>query len=119
MLNSLEIGPQRRPAPRPSAQERTVQASRRSAICFDLSLEQQRLYNRGYMRRWRAASKNRKREKQTRHRAWLKRKLNGDRKRSPRVCAFCNYRQSVTTVARLEPLPRGFVEVRLPYCGEC
>lgn len=119
MLNSLEIGPQRRPAPRPSAQERTVQASRRSAICFDLSLEQRRRCKRDYMRRWRAAPKNRKREKQTRQRAWLQRKLNGDPKRSLRVCAFCNYRQSVTTVARLEPLPRGFVEVHLPYCGEC
>jgi hypothetical protein len=91
----------------------------RSASGFDVLLEQQRLSKRDYMRRWRAAPKNRKREEQTRHRAWLKRKLNGDRKRSPRVCAFCNHRMSVTIVPRLKPLPNGFVEVRLPYCGEC
>ena len=119
MLNSLEIGPQRRPAPRRSAQERAAPVPTRPANYFDLSLEQRRRCKRDYMRRWRAAPKNRKREKQTRQRAWLQRKLNGDPKRSLRVCALCNYQQSVTTVARLEPLPRGFVEVHLPYCGEC
>jgi hypothetical protein len=36
-----------------------------------------------------------------------------------RLCSFCHQREPVATIRRLKPIPGGFVEVHVPYCGEC
>lgn len=92
-------------------------------------LEKRRRYNRLYMRAWRTHPANITAERQNRARWHYQRKLrealqrteDSDKKVNP-VCGFCRKQQPVTKVWRLEIrdlAPRGYVEVRVPYCGEC
>lgn len=89
-------------------------------------LQKRRIYNRLYMRSWRADPRNRACEREHRAQWHYARKLRdfdshasdlGDP-----VCGFCHKNPPVTKVWRLEIrdlAPRGYVEVRVPYCGEC
>jgi len=76
-------------------------------------------YKRDYMRQWRARPENAQRELQTRQRAYAHQKLDRAAPGLRRVCGFCRQRAPVETVIRLVPVPTGFVERRVPYCGEC
>lgn len=93
-------------------------------------LEKRRQYNRRYMRAWRADPLRQSRERENRERWNYERKLReaqSDRipytnERGERVCGLCRRQPPVTEIVRLqvcEGAPRGYVEVRIPYCGEC
>lgn len=96
---------------------------------FDAS--RRRLYNRLYMRRWRADVVHLALERANRRRWHYERKLReatksevDDRtgRRMPRVCAYCGKHAHGKDVVRLvacESAPEGFAEVRVPYCGKC
>jgi hypothetical protein len=92
--------------------------------------EKRRRYNRLYMRSWRADPRHQACEREHRERWHYERKLrNALRKHDPYaddrgepVCGFCRKNPPVTRVWRLESrdlAPRGYVEVRVPYCGQC
>lgn len=93
-------------------------------------LEKRRRYNRLYMRGWRADPAHSARERANRERWHYERKLrtalhvsdsNADG-RPVSTCGFCRKNPPVTRVWRLEIrdlAPRGYVEIRVPYCGEC
>ena len=87
--------------------------------------EGRRRYNREYMRRWRANPANLARERANRKEWHYLRKLRSAMAPLPEgrlLCAFCHRRASVRRVSRLEVvqgIPGGFVEVKVPYCGEC
>jgi hypothetical protein len=96
----------------------------------DALIKKKRRYNREYMRSWRAVPGHQARERENRERWHYERKLRealrahhrcaGDH-REP-LCGFCRKSPPITKVWRLEVrdlAPRGFVEVRVPYCGEC
>jgi hypothetical protein len=88
-------------------------------------------YNRAYMKRWRANPRHAEREQLNRRRSYRSRKQRTARKRIPGVyrnlrgdlfCAFCRRRRSVEVVTRLKHSATDasrYVEVRMPYCGEC
>lgn len=90
-----------------------------------------RLYNRHYMRRWRADVLHLALERANRRRWHYERKLREARNNevdgrterpTPRVCAYCGKHAHGKDVVRLvacESTPEGFVEVRVPYCGKC
>ncbi len=89
-----------------------------------------RRYNRLYMRTWRANPAHLAAERANRERWHYERKLRsalkehsaGDGDHSNPACGFCRRHPPVTKVWRLEIrdlAPRGYVEVRIPYCGEC
>ncbi len=90
-----------------------------------------RLYNRNYMRRWRADAVHLALERSNRRRWHYERKLReatnnevDDRtgRQAPGVCAYCGKHAHGKDVVRLvvcEGAPEGFVEVRVPYCGKC
>jgi hypothetical protein len=92
-------------------------------------LAARRRYNRLYMRAWRACPANMAAERRNRARWHYERKLRqalGNNlmcgKRAEPVCGFCRKLFPVTQVWRLEIrelAPRGYAEVRVPYCGEC
>lgn len=95
-------------------------------------VEDKRRYNREFMRRWRAdpfhlaAERAQRRQryyavhKQRRmeRRATSRPASEGDEK----LCGFCWKRPALRKIVRLqvsESAPDGYVEVRIPYCGEC
>lgn len=89
-----------------------------------------RAYNRAYMRAWRADPRNLARERAARQRAYFVRKLREAlHERLPStndcglpLCGFCRRLSSVGQILRLrvcEHARRGYVQVRVPYCGEC
>lgn len=92
-------------------------------------LAERRKYNRIYMRAWRARPANLATERRNRARWHYERKvrealrhesLAGDEAQV--VCGFCRKQAPVAQVWRLEICdlaPRGYAEVRVPYCGEC
>jgi hypothetical protein len=92
-------------------------------------LAERRKYNRLYMRAWRAQPANSAAERRNRARWHYERKLREAlrrdlhvTKRAEPVCGFCRKLAPVTQIWRLEIrdlAPRGYVEVRVPYCGEC
>jgi hypothetical protein len=93
-------------------------------------LEKRRTYNRLYMRSWRADPRHRARDRDNRERWHYERKLRDalraqhfySEEHAVSVCGFCRRNPPVTKVLRLEIrdlAPRGYVEVRVPYCGEC
>jgi hypothetical protein len=93
-------------------------------------LERRRRYNRLYMRSWRADPRHRARERAHRQQWHYERKLRDSLRaydpyagaRGDPVCGFCRKSPPITKVWRLEIrdlAPRGYVEVRVPYCGEC
>lgn len=93
-------------------------------------LARRRRYNRLYMRRWRADPAHETRERAKR-REWYyerKRREAGEilqpftNYRGEPVCGFCCKNPPVTRIARLricEGRRGGYVEVLVPYCGEC
>jgi hypothetical protein len=93
-------------------------------------IEKRRRYNRLYMRSWRADPRHQACERANRERWHYDRKIRealraqlacADVHADP-VCGFCRKSPPITKVWRLEIrdlAPRGFVEVRVPYCGEC
>jgi hypothetical protein len=93
-------------------------------------VEKRRRYNRLYMRGWRADSAHSARERANRERWHYERKLrnalrvsaSNTENRSIPTCGFCRKNRPITRVWRLEIrdlAPRGYVEIRVPYCGEC
>jgi hypothetical protein len=93
-------------------------------------LEKRRRYNRLYMRHWRADPRHQAYERANRERWHYERKLRSAQRSDYRsadkcgvpVCGFCRKSPPVMRVMRLEIreyAPRGYVEVRIPYCGEC
>jgi hypothetical protein len=95
-----------------------------------LFLEKRRIYNRLYMRSWRADPRHRACEREHRQQWHYARKLRDALRvhhphandRGCPVCGFCRKNPPVTKVWRLEIrdlAPGGYVEVRVPYCGEC
>jgi len=93
-------------------------------------LAARRQYNREYMRRWRAAIRNYEKERECRERAYFARKKLDAFEEFPAVtmthdesvCGICRRLPATCEVMRLRissRTPGGFVEVRLPYCGQC
>ena len=92
-------------------------------------LAERRRYNRLYMRAWRARPANSAAERRNRTRSYYERKVRKALlaelhapKAAEAVCGFCRKLAPITQVWRLEirdRSPRGYVEVRVPYCGEC
>jgi hypothetical protein len=93
-------------------------------------VEEKRVYNRSYMRRWRADPRHAAREQLNRRRSYRRSKmrpsrkpLSGDRdSRGELFCGFCRKRRPIMLVTRLKS-PAGeasrYVEIRIPYCGQC
>jgi hypothetical protein len=93
-------------------------------------LERRRRYNRRYMRRWRADPAHEALEREKRRQWYNERKAREARDqllpftndRGEPVCGFCWKSPPVTQIVRLricESVPQGYVEVRIPYCGQC
>ncbi len=93
-------------------------------------LLERRRYHREYMRRRRSDPQFDAREKTSRDRRRLARKLQMASSGAPgdatnpnaRFCALCGLRASTTEIVRLrivEDSPGGYVKVRIPYCGQC
>ncbi len=80
--------------------------------------EEHRRYNRAYMRRWRADPRHRDRERANRENCQYLRKLRDLAQGNP-MCGFCHQRPPRSKVVRLSPVPRGYVKVLVPYCGQC
>jgi hypothetical protein len=96
----------------------------------DKFIERRRRYNRRYMRGWRADPKHRLNERENRQRLHYERKVRGTEvSRAPftndggkPVCGLCRKNPAIEEVVRLQvskTTPCGFVELRIPYCGEC
>jgi hypothetical protein len=92
--------------------------------------DRQRQYKREYMRRWRADPGHQSHERGKRKEWYHDRKSRqAQQSRSSyandcgeAVCGFCRLRLSLKTVVRLQicdSAPGGYVEVRIPYCGQC
>jgi hypothetical protein len=108
-----------------SAQGRGHYSRLRAAL-----LERRRRYNRLYMRQWRADPTHEAREREHRQQWYHARKERDAREkpapftneRGESVCGFCRANPPIGQVLRLqicELAPKGYVEVRIPYCGEC
>jgi hypothetical protein len=93
-------------------------------------LAARRQYNREYMRRWRSDIRNYEKEQESRERAHFARKERDALEEFPAVtntqdesvCGICRRLPAMCEVTRLRissRTPTGFVEVRLPYCGQC
>jgi len=93
-------------------------------------LANRREYNRDYMRRWRADTQNQAKERETRERAHVARKLRlaleeyrpAMTATGEPVCGICRRLPARCQVVRLRvssTSPGGFEELRLPYCGQC
>ena len=96
----------------------------------DESRERRRLYKRNYMRRWRANPSRQAENRESRQRAYYAQKALRARRypdpytnlRGERVCGYCGNRPAVDDVFRLqicEHAPEGYIEVLIPYCGQC
>jgi hypothetical protein len=81
--------------------------------------EVRRRRNREYMRAWRSQPENQERERQSRQRWHYHRKLREEEGARHPVCGFCHRREPIAEVVRLRPIPTGYVQVLVPYCGEC
>lgn len=92
--------------------------------------DEQRQYNREYMRRWRADPSHQAHERDKRQQWYYDRKLRKAQQncdpytndRGVTVCGFCRLRPSLETVVRLricDSAPGGYVRIRMPYCGQC
>jgi len=115
------------PSPAAIGPSKPAEYAERAAIS-----EKRRAYNREYMRAWRANPLHQARERASREKAYCEKKLREAlraRQRKPftnergvRVCGFCGKAGPVSEVLRLRisNTPRGdYVEVRMPYCGQC
>jgi hypothetical protein len=78
-----------------------------------------RRYKRNYMRVWRARPGNCERERGTRQRSYANQKLHRAGEPVQRLCGFCHQRVPIEKVVRLRPVGNGYVEMRVPYCGQC
>ena len=89
-----------------------------------------RTYNRDYMRTWRSDPRHRDRERATRRKAYYARKLRQAREDEmccaetthASLCGFCGKLPPISEVLRLrirEDTHGAYVEVRIPYCGQC
>lgn len=94
------------------------------------SSAKRRAYNREYMRAWRADPRHQSNERATRQKSYFDRKLREAlRERRPftndmglPVCGFCGKLPPVSEIVRLRirESSRGeYVQVRIPYCGQC
>ncbi len=83
----------------------------------DRLAEERRRYKREYMRRWRADPHHHERERANRERSQYSRKVR-DVRGGP-LCGFCHQRRPKSKVVRLRPVERGFINVVVPYCGQC
>lgn len=81
-------------------------------------VDARRRYNREYMRRWRTDPSHREDERERRERGQYSRKLQRVTQ-GRRLCGFCHQRPPKEEVLRLFSVPTGYVEVRVPYCGDC
>jgi hypothetical protein len=92
--------------------------------------DEQRHYNREYMRRRRADPSHQARERGKRRQSYYDRKLREAEQqpgpyandRGEPVCGFCRLRPPLQTVLRLQisdSAPGGYVKIRIPYCGQC
>jgi len=92
--------------------------------------EEHKAYNRAYMRRWRANPRRTAREQRHRRQAYRCRKVRmaGTKQGQYRnsqgelFCGFCRRRPSIMHVERLKTSAADrsrYVEIRMPYCGEC
>lgn len=108
-----------------SGESAVRQRRRRCAISA-----KRRAYNREYMRAWRADPRHQLRERATRQRTYYERKLREAlRERSPLtddlgtpLCGLCGKLPPVSEVVRLrirESARGDYVQVRIPYCGQC
>jgi hypothetical protein len=104
--------------------------SSRDAVAREASLSAHRQYNRNYMRRWRADPSHRERENANRCRWQCERKEHVVEEprhpftnwRGEKVCGFCKKRPPKSEILRLESSVTArsrYVEVLIPYCGEC
>jgi hypothetical protein len=102
----------------------------REEVARRLLLRRKRQYAREYMRKWRSDPGHNELEHESRRRCYRERKLRAAadplrataKTNSPPVCELCRRRPSITEVVRLrmrEKAPDGYVEVRIPYCGQC
>jgi len=92
-------------------------------------IDKRRRYNRLYMRRWRANPAHEALERASRRQQYIERKRREaaakarfTNDRGEAVCGICGVNPPVTVVPRLvvsESSPDGYLEVRVPYCGEC
>jgi hypothetical protein len=94
------------------------------------ALAQRRAYNRAYMRMWRSDPRHHARERATREKAYLQRKLreavrgrflSAEKPAAP-ICGLCGKLPPVREIVRLRirETPRAeFVKIRVPYCGQC
>jgi hypothetical protein len=105
-------------------------ASRASQSRGEKLIERRRACNRAYMRRWRADPRHTSREQLHRRRSYHNRKLRMAKKAEGRYrnlqgelfCGFCRRRPSIMHVKRLKTSAANgsrYVEIRIPYCGEC
>ncbi len=78
-----------------------------------------RRYKRNYMRDWRARPENCERGRGAPHRAYANQKLQQAGESVQQMCGFCRLRVSIEKVVRLRPIAIGYVEMRVPYCGQC
>jgi hypothetical protein len=117
MRSGLVVGSCRESAARQRSSPSVISAKRRA-------------YNREYMRAWRADPRHQARERATRERAYYERKLREAlRERSPftndlglPVCGFCGKLPPIAEILRLRVCDHarsGYVQVRIPYCGQC
>ena len=94
------------------------------------ALAKRRAYNRAYMRMWRSDPRHHARERASREKAYLQRKLREavrDRsilaaKPPSPTCGLCGKLPPVREIVRLRirDTPRAeFVKIRVPYCGQC
>jgi hypothetical protein len=93
--------------------------------------EERRRLNRDYMRRWRSDPRHRARERERSRFYSRERKGRAagnccgppyTNARGELVCGFCLWRPAVEHVTRLrisESGPDEYVEVLIPYCGDC
>ena len=92
--------------------------------------ERKRCYNRRYMRRWRSDPAHEAREREKRRQWYYERKAREARGELPPftndhgqpVCGFCWKSPPVTQISRLrvcEDASGGYVQLRIPYCGQC
>ena len=108
---------------------RAISDDRGERVSTESSLEEKRRYKREFMRRWRANPRHRLRESLNRTQwAYARKKRQAEahvshtNARGELKCGICGKLPPVTEVVRLrvsESAPKGYVEVRIPYRGNC